>query len=79
MEEERKPKKSEYKKFQKTLYVPARGRVFNPLRGYPRNKPCFCGSKKKFKKCCLQKMPDTITKEEDKKLREAGVYQFFIK
>ena len=25
-----------------------------------RNRPCFCGSGKKFKKCCLKKIPENI-------------------
>lgn len=28
--------------------------IFNPLRHLGRNEPCFCGSGKKYKKCCLQ-------------------------
>jgi len=29
----------------------------NPLLRYGRNDPCICGSNKKFKKCCLPKLP----------------------
>jgi uncharacterized protein len=28
--------------------------IYNPLRHLGRNDPCFCGSGKKYKKCCLQ-------------------------
>jgi hypothetical protein len=30
-----------------------KGHVWNPMRKYPRNKGCFCGSGAKAKKCCL--------------------------
>ncbi len=35
---------------------PAKGYVHNPLKKWPRNSACFCGSNVKFKKCCLNKM-----------------------
>lgn len=28
------------------------GSSWNPLKRYPRNNPCFCGSELKHKKCC---------------------------
>ncbi len=34
--------------------------VWNPLRSYPRNAPCFCNSNKKFKKCCFLKLAQTV-------------------
>ena len=30
------------------------GASWNPYLKYPRNKECYCGSGKKFKKCCLE-------------------------
>lgn len=36
---------------------------YNPLSSYPRNDPCFCGSGKKSKKCCLNKIPKAVPKE----------------
>jgi hypothetical protein len=39
---------------------PIPGYVFNPLKGYPRNEPCFCGSGLKAKKCCLNKLKDAV-------------------
>ena len=30
--------------------------AWNPLNGFPRNAPCFCGKPIKAKKCCLPKM-----------------------
>jgi hypothetical protein len=35
--------------------------VHNPLRDVGRNDPCPCGSGKKFKKCCLDKLEDEPT------------------
>lgn len=32
----------------------------NPLLKFPRNQDCFCGSEKKFKRCCLKYMPSEI-------------------
>jgi hypothetical protein len=37
----------------RTVHAPAKGYSPNPLVGLPRNMPCPCGSKVKFKKCCL--------------------------
>jgi hypothetical protein len=33
-------------------YRPDRGNAWNPLKRYPRNAACFCGSGEKHKKCC---------------------------
>ena len=52
-------------------YVPPEGYVWNPLRAYPRNLFCPCTSGKKFKKCCLPKMPATVKAEDEKMLKEA--------
>lgn len=41
-------------------YVPVEGSAWNPLQKYPRNEPCYCGSGKKFKKCCLPFEPLAI-------------------
>ena len=48
-------------------YKPAPGFAYNPLLSYPRNDECFCGSKKKFKKCCLDKIPRVVKKSDAKK------------
>lgn len=34
-------------------YVPQIGNKWNPILKYPKNESCYCGSGKKFKKCCL--------------------------
>lgn len=44
----------------------------NPLKGLSRNDPCFCGSGKKYKKCCLPKLekspePSQESSSEDTK------------
>lgn len=36
-------------------YKPDAGNAWNPLKGFPRNNPCFCGSEIKAKHCCLPK------------------------
>lgn len=38
--------------------------VDNPFKKWPRNLPCFCGSGKKFKKCCEDKIDQTVTLQE---------------
>ncbi len=40
--------------------VPLPGYVFNPMRKYPRNEPCYCNSGLKYKKCCLNTDPLAI-------------------
>ncbi len=45
---------------------PKAGFVANPLLGYPRNAPCLCESQKKWKQCCLPKMPRFIPAEEER-------------
>ncbi len=49
-------------------YVPKDGMAHNPLKGYPRNYPCVCGSEKKFKKCCMDKMKGTVKNSEAPRL-----------
>jgi hypothetical protein len=34
--------------------------AMNPLLGYPRNEPCWCGSGRKAKVCCLPRQPRVI-------------------
>lgn len=49
----------------------------NPLLKWPVNRPCFCGSGKKVKMCCLSKIARNIDLKDyifiSKRLREAGV------
>lgn len=37
--------------------------TWNPLLKIPRNSPCPCQSGRKFKTCCLTKLPTSVTKE----------------
>jgi hypothetical protein len=39
-----------------SLWSPRAGPAVNPYKGVGRNDPCPCGSGKKFKKCCLDKL-----------------------
>lgn len=41
-------------------YRPNPGYAWNPATKYPPNKPCFCGSLIKAKKCCLPGIPKII-------------------
>ncbi len=51
--------------------IPLKGFAFNPLATLPRNEPCFCGSGKKFKKCCLDKtIGSTTTTQEASRIKE---------
>jgi len=43
-------------------YKPAPGYPYNPIFGYGRNYPCFCGSSKKFKKCCMLRQDRVVKK-----------------
>jgi hypothetical protein len=50
-------------------WIPLKGREWHPLQSYPRNNKCFCQSGKKFKQCCLKRVPRTCTIEEGKKFK----------
>jgi len=49
----------------------------NPIFRFPDKIKCFCGSNRKFKKCCKPKMPLYVTDKEaadlEKALKEAGI------
>jgi len=49
-------------------YTPQKGYTWNPLRGFPRNSPCPCGSDKKFKSCHRDLIQPICTNEEAQKL-----------
>lgn len=42
----------------------------NPLKGFPRNFPCFCDSGLKFKLCCGPKLGDVVQATMVKTLNE---------
>ena len=49
-------------------YVLKPGHQWNPLKEYPRNLPCPCGSNKKFKKCHMHLTGHVCTDEQAEKL-----------
>lgn len=57
-------------KHHQMAYYPKGGRVWNPLRDWPRNYKCFCGSGKKAKSCCLPKVEATVTPQDAAELRK---------
>ena len=57
-------------KDRRVVWRPHEGRTWNPLRGYPRNNGCFCGSGDKAKKCCMPKLLSTVPAGEAKKIEE---------
>ncbi len=46
------------------------GFTWNPLRKYPRNLTCFCGSGAKFKKCHEGKIPNAVTPVQAARLQK---------
>jgi hypothetical protein len=42
---------------------PIGGYDWNPLRDYPRNNPCFCGSGVKAKRCCIPRLHPCVKQE----------------
>ncbi len=48
-------------KFRARHFALPDGAAWNPLRGYPVNKPCYCGSQTKAKKCCLPYLSQCIS------------------
>lgn len=50
-------------------YYPPPGYAWNPLKQYPRNANCFCGSGRKFKTCCVNLVLDCCLIEEAQKVR----------
>lgn len=44
--------------------------IANPFKKWPRNLPCFCGSGRKFKKCCDDKMSRAVKVSDFKVLKE---------
>lgn len=50
-------------KFRQMCAMPVRERTWNPVRKFPRNFGCFCGSGEKAKKCCLPHIAPTVSKK----------------
>lgn len=51
------------------VYMLKEGYVWNPIRDYPRNKPCWCGSTRRAKACCLPNAATACTEEEAVRFR----------
>jgi len=47
----------------KYFKIPINGYALNPLKKFPRNEYCWCGSFLKSKNCCLPKQPNTLPSE----------------
>lgn len=58
------------------LFKPKDGYAWNPLRDYPRNEACFCGSLKKFKKCHDGKLPMCCTVKSAHEIRQFMAQRF---
>jgi hypothetical protein len=56
-------------KLSQTMLSLSKGHSWNPLRKYPRNELCFCGSGLKSKKCCLPGLPLAIKTKDAIHLR----------
>lgn len=58
-------------------YVPKPGMVPNPMLGYERNTPCWCGSGAKAKKCCLPTARHVVSAQDaeflNSYLKEVGM------
>lgn len=53
--------KNKPNKFKERWFKPINGKVWNPVRDYPVNKLCFCGSLVKAKRCCLPFLARTVS------------------
>ncbi len=51
-------------------YYPKKGMAWNPLRTLEVNSVCFCGSGRKFKKCCRLTVAECVSEANAVKLRE---------
>lgn len=52
--------------------------IWNPVKRYPRNAPCVCGSGKKFKKCCEPHQPVAINNEGEQTQKENADIATFV-
>lgn len=50
-------------KERKMVRCPNKGYAWNPLRQFPPNAKCWCGSLKKSKKCCATYLSDCLLEE----------------
>lgn len=54
----------------RVFLAPMPGFQWNPLLNLPRNRPCPCLSGKKFKACCLDRLPKVVADTAAKEYRE---------
>lgn len=54
----------------RTYLAPLPGYEWNPVLSLPRNRPCPCLSGRKFKACCLPKLPKAVPAALAKQYRE---------
>ena len=54
------------------------GYAWNPLKKFPRNVKCFCGSGKKFKNCCLSKLRDIVDTKTAREIKK-GMDDYLVK
>ena len=59
--------KDRQKKERRSAYTLKAGWVENPILKWPRNSPCPCGTGKKFKACCLNRMPLVLPNADKRK------------
>lgn len=58
---------------------PSAGYDYNPLlKMVERNDPCICGSGKKWKKCCMDKIPQLVDDNTAMDIREAPTLEAAI-
>lgn len=55
-------------------WKPKDGLVWSPLRRWPVNEPCYCGSGRKAKKCCLPTAPATMEAKDAAIFEKAMTY-----
>lgn len=67
------PREREAKKTGRQAVVtmkPVPGYAWNPLRQFPQNRLCFCGSRTKFKNCCREFLEEAVEEEKAKWLTD---------
>jgi hypothetical protein len=62
------PRRRDFAEGNSKGWTPRPGTAWNPLRRFPRNNLCFCGSKKKAKACCLRKIAWAVSLETAKRV-----------
>lgn len=58
-----------FTKYRQMARRPAEGKTWNPIKKYPVNHPCYCGSALKAKKCCLPYLNDVCSEQFAKEMK----------